>query len=106
MKTSLIAAAATLAILSVPTVVSAQPTATVQTEDLDLAKPADQKKLEERMDNAVRRMCRADGFDAQVRRLERECRLAATQDAAPKIEFAIAEAREGHFAAIDLGNQG
>lgn len=106
MKTSLIAAAVTLAILSIPTVASAQPTATVQTEDLDLAKPDDQKKLEDRIDNAVRRMCRVEAYDIEARKLERSCRLAAEANAAPQIEMAIAGAREERFAAFELDVQG
>ena len=106
MKKTLVIAAAAFAAIATPAAATDTPNATVPTNDLDLTNPADQKKLDDRIDNAVRRMCRADGFDAQARRLERECRLAATQDAAPKIEFAIAEAREGRFAAIELGNRG
>lgn len=104
-KTFVIAAAA-LAALATPAAAANVPQAKVDVSDLDLSQPADQKKLDRRIDNAARRACRMTGFDAETRRIERECRLAMIENAAPQIQLAIAKARTDRFATIDLDAQG
>ncbi|NNC52501.1 MAG: UrcA family protein [Erythrobacter sp.] len=106
MKKTFVFAAAALAAIATPAAAKDAPDATVAIGDLDLTTQADQKKLEDRIDNAVRRMCRVDAFDLQARKLERSCRLAAQANAAPQIELAIASAREERFAAVELDVQG
>ena len=103
-KTLLIAAA----FAAVPSIAVAQdaPSATVAVADLDLTTSAGQAKLDKRIDQAIRRMCRVDGFDAFMLRQQADCRLAAKANAAPKVAFAIEAARTQRFAAIELDVQG
>lgn len=105
MKTTLAIAAAFLA---VPSMAAAQnaPSATVKTTDLDLSTKAGQDKLDKRVDQTIRRMCRVDGFDAAMLRQQADCRLAAKANAGPKVAFAIEASRTGHFASIELDAQG
>lgn len=105
MKKTLVIAAALFAIPSVGMAQDA-PSATVNITDLDLSTKAGQDKLDKRMDQAIRRMCRVDGYDAELRRQETACRLAATADAAPKVAYVIDAARSQRFAAIELDVQG
>lgn len=106
MKKTFVFAAAALAAIATPAAAKDAPDTSVAIGDLDLTKQADQKKLEDRIDNAVRRMCRVEAHDIEARKLERSCRLAAEANAAPQIEMAIAGAREERFAAIELDVQG
>ncbi|MBY6128663.1 UrcA family protein [Qipengyuania aquimaris] len=106
MKKTFVLATAAFAAIATPAMAKDAPDTSVAIGDLDLTKQADQDKLDNRIDNAVRRMCRVEGFDLQARKLERSCRLAAEANAAPQIEVAIAGAREERFAAIELDVQG
>ena len=103
-KTALIAAA----LFAIPSAAMAQdaPTATVKTADIDLTTSAGQAKLDKRVDQAIRRMCRVDGFDAYMLRQQADCRLAAKANAAPKVAYAIEAARTQRFASIDIDVQG
>ena len=82
------------------------PTATVKTADIDLTTSAGQAKLDKRIDHAIRRMCRVDGFDAYMLRQQDDCRLAAKANAAPKVAYAIEAARTQRFASIDIDVHG
>lgn len=96
-------AAAAFAAIATPAMAGDIPTATVNIADLDLTQRDDQRRLESRVETVARQICRTASFDAVSRKLERECRAAVTADAAPKIAFAIAAARETRLATIELG---
>ena len=105
MRKTLIAFAAVATAFAVPAAAqdaSDTVTITVQTNDLDLASPADQSRLETRIDSAISRVCRSGGRDFDARRAEAACRNSLRDAFAPQVEVAIMEAREEHFAALDL----
>lgn len=106
MKKTTVLAAAAFAAIATPLAAEDLPSASVRIADLDLSQEADRGKLDRRIDNAARRMCRVEARDAEARKAERACRLAVEADAAPKVELAIAKARSERFAAIDLDVQG
>lgn len=67
--------------------------APVAHDDLDLAKPGDVTRLDERVRTKVRQMCANGGRDGASLRLERECRETALAATAPAVRVAIANAR-------------
>jgi UrcA family protein len=67
--------------------------ALVAHDDLDLAKPGDVTRLDERVRTKVRQMCANGGRDGASVRLERECRKTALAATAPAVRVAIANAR-------------
>ncbi|MXO95779.1 UrcA family protein [Erythrobacter aquimaris] len=106
MKLTFALAALSFAIAAPAAAKAETPAASISVADLDLTKRVDQDKLDRRIDLTVRRMCRVDAFEAKARKLERNCRLAAKADAAPKVALAIANARTERFAALNLDIQG
>ena len=95
-------------IATAPAAAQAQPedvTVEVPVEGLNLARPADQERLDNRVEQAVRRACRNGGLDLASRRQEAACRRSLSDAFAPQIELAIAEARTTHLAAI-IANPG
>lgn len=99
-------AAAVLVVATTPAASKDQLTVSVDVSDLDLTQNADQDKLERRIDNAARRICRTGAFDTGARRAENECRLAIIENAAAQVKLAIAKARDERFATISLDIQG
>ena len=91
--------AAPALILLAPAAVHAAPVITTEFEspvahdDLDLAKPGDVTRLDERVRTKVRQMCANGGRDSASLRLERECRETALAATAPAVRVAIANAR-------------
>lgn len=67
--------------------------APVSHDDLDLTKPGDVTRLDERVRTKVRQMCANGGRDSASVRLERECRETALAATAPAVRMAIANAR-------------
>lgn len=105
MRKTLITLAAAATVLAIPAAAQEAgdgPTITVQTSDLDLTDSADQSRLDNRVDNAIRRACRSGGFDSASRRAEAACRASLSNAASPRVELAIAQANETRFAAIEL----
>jgi len=76
--------------------------------DLNLTTDAGVAQLQRRIINSARKACgRADGRDLTASQAAAECRRAAISAAAPKIELAVANARNGQKlaanAAIEVG---
>ena len=76
-------------------------TVEVRLNGLDLSLSADQQRLDERMDYAIRRACRSDARDAASRRVQRACEESLSDALAPRVELAIANARREYLAAIE-----
>ena len=74
-------------------------TVEVHTEDLNLARSADQARLDKRVEQAIRRACRTGGLEMESRQQEAACR-AGLSEACPAVELAIADARSIQLAAI------
>jgi UrcA family protein len=91
--------AVAIALMATPATVHANPVnatefeAPVAHDDLDLAKPGDVTRLDERVRTKVRQMCANGGRDGASLRLERECREAALAATAPAVRVAVANAR-------------
>ncbi|KLE35509.1 UrcA family protein [Aurantiacibacter luteus] len=79
---------------------------TVPTADLDLTQPADQERLDSRVDQAISRACRTGGRDSASRRFESACREDLEASFAPRIELAIVAARTERLATLTLDNRG
>lgn len=105
MRKTLIAIAAATAALSVPATAqdaSENVTITVETGDLDLTNQADQNRLDNRVETAIRRACRSGGRDLASRQVEAACRASLADTISPSVELAIAQATETRFASIEL----
>lgn len=76
-------------------------TVEVRLNGLDLSHAADQQRLDERVNYAIRRACRVDARDAESRRVQRACEQNLTEALAPRVELAINEARREYLAAIE-----
>ncbi len=67
--------------------------AEVRTDDLDLTDPADQRRLDTRIDTTARRICAAGVRGLAAVRAEQRCVALALGSAAPQAQLAIAQAR-------------
>jgi UrcA family protein len=78
------------------------PSATIRTDDLDLATPAGERTLHHRVAWAVTTICSGLGVrDLATVSREQACRTAAMAKVAPQIEVAIANARTGKAYAVN-----
>ena len=105
MKKTFIAFATAATLLAVPVMAqdaADQMTIAVKTNDLDLTDIADQGRLDNRVEFAIRRACRSGGRDIASRQVEIACRANVAQTIAPSVELAIAQANTRHFASLDL----
>ena len=99
----------TLAIAALPASAANEKFASeVRYGDLNLATDAGVAQLQRRIGNAARKGCGyADGRDLKASQAAAACRKAAVSEAAPKIELAVANARNGQKlaanAAIGVG---
>ena len=99
-------AAAALAAFAAPVAAKEVPTASVSIADLDLSTAADQDRLHQRIATTARRICTVGSRSIASRRVDEACRLAVMADAAPKIAYAVEQAREKRFATNTLDLQG
>ena len=76
-------------------------TVKVRLNGLDLNHLADQQRLEERVNYAIRRACRVDARDVASRRVQRSCEANLSDQLVPRVELAIADARREYLAAIE-----
>ncbi len=109
MRKTLIAIAAITTAIAAPAAAqdaSENVTITVQTNDLDLTSQADQQRLDNRVETAIRRACRSGGRDLASRQVETACRASLTDAANPRVELAIADANTTRFASIELSFEG
>ncbi|MBX7461857.1 UrcA family protein [Qipengyuania huizhouensis] len=102
MKKPLTLATAVLAVFATPVASRDLPTVSIKITDLDLSTEVARQKLDQRIDNAARRICQLGGFDYGVRKAEADCRLAVKQKVAPEVELAIANARAERLATNQL----
>ncbi|MBV8685360.1 MAG: UrcA family protein [Alphaproteobacteria bacterium] len=85
-------------------VVTAQPTARVAYEDLDLRSPAGAARLDARVRAAAEKLCFGTGTVTLQARLEGfACRDAAIASAAPQVRRLLSGATQGAAPAIGLG---
>lgn len=105
MRKTLIAFASIAALMATPAAaqeLAGDVTITVQTDDLDLSAAADQARLDNRVENAIRRACRDGSVGIDARRAQAACRAALAETFAPQVEVAIMDASEERFAALEL----
>ena len=74
----------------------------IPTDDLQLAQPADQHRLDRRIAAAARDLCATGSRSARMLRMERACRSDVLDSARPQVRMAIAAARAGQPARIAL----
>lgn len=98
MKTivNIVAAVAVLGVAAPAVAGPATRTTTVAYQDLDLAKAAGAKALENRVEAAARRVCGApESFEGQEIAKVANCRRDAFEGARPAMEVALSKARRG-----------
>ena len=97
LKTLILAAAIALPIAAPAAATDRADTDTVEVsfDDLDLADPAGQRRLDRRIDAAARRLCGSGVRGFAALRAQRECIALALDSASPQAERAIALARGG-----------
>ena len=94
-KTAFIAAALLTAATPALASNTAVPQVDVRIDDLDLARATDRDRLDQRIDNAARRLCVSGARGIDAIRAEQRCIALVRAEAAPQTERAVAMAQSG-----------
>lgn len=85
--------AASIMLATVPAHAQSEaPQTTVSTEDLDLSTDQGQRRLKERTNRAIRKMCDSGSRGVAALRMEQACRVRAAEQSEGQIRLAIANA--------------
>lgn len=107
LKTLILTASIALAAAVPATAADRDATAEVRIDDLDLASPTDQQRLDRRLSAAARRLCVGNARGVAAMQREQRCMALALESAAPQAERAIALAHSNrHLAQVDLAVSG
>lgn len=107
LKTLILSVSIALAAAVPATATDRDDSAQVRIDDLDLASPADQQRLDRRVATAARRLCTDGARGVVAIQNEQRCVALALQSAAPQTERAIALAHSNRrLAQIDLAVSG
>jgi UrcA family protein len=107
LKTLILSASLALAAAVPAAAADRDDSAQVRIDDLDLANPSDQQRLDRRVSAAARRICATGARNLAAITAENRCIALALESAAPQAERAIALARSNRrLAQIDLAVSG
>lgn len=107
LKSLILTASIALAAAVPATAADRDDSAQVRIDDLDLASPSDQQRLDRRVASAARRLCTDGTRGVVAMQHEQRCIALALESAAPQAERAIALARTNRrLAQIDLAVSG